>query len=79
MQQVSKERLAAAMIQRGVGTDSLSRSAGVNKRRVSELSNRGGVARNSTIYKLATALNVEPLDLLEQAEVPTQEEKGYVS
>ena len=79
MQQVSKERLAAAMIQRGVGTDLLSRSAGVNKRRVSELSNRGGVARNSTIYKLATALNVEPLDLLEQAEVPTQEEKGYVS
>ena len=76
MQTVSKERLATAMIQRGVGTDSLSRSAGVNKRRVSELSNRGGVARNSTIFKLATALNIEPTDLIEPVEVPEVAQAG---
>lgn len=64
MFEVSKTRLTLAMLDRGWSQRTLREKAGISKAVVQRLATKGGLAANSTFYKLAKALGVEPATLV---------------
>ena len=54
-----------AMVNKGYTSGTLALRAGVMAKRCSLFANRGGTAREDTVYKLAQALGVKPADLIE--------------
>ena len=64
MFEVSKTRLTLAMLARGWGNGDLMAAAGICKAVIQRLTTKGGRAANSTFFKIAKALNVEPTMLI---------------
>ena len=62
---ISKEKLKVAMVNKGYTSGVLAQRSGVMAKRCSLFANRGGAAREDTVYKLAQALGVKPADLIE--------------
>ena len=63
---ISKSKLALAMLNAGITSiKELAKVSGVSINTISR-SNNGGTVKLATLRKLATALNVDPSELLEE-------------
>lgn len=73
---VSAQKLNLLMMLKGLGVVELASRAGTSRQRTSILHNRGGNVGHKTVYRLATALECSPLDLLDEGERALLEGKG---
>jgi transcriptional regulator with XRE-family HTH domain len=62
--EINGERLREIRMSRGLTVGRLGQAIGVSFERINELELGGGGAEDSTIQKLAEALDVEPAELL---------------
>ena len=64
MFKVSQDSLQVAVLEAGLSQADLAAKTLINPARISKLLKNGGYCRNTTILKLAAALNVPPTELI---------------